>query len=790
MPSSQPPGGPSPQGLTSAQVRQRVQAGQVNTPPDSPTKSVRRIVLENLFSFFNLIFYVIAGFLIAVGSFEELVFLLVVGANTAIGIIQELHSKKKLDELSLLSAPKATVIRDGTEQTIPTAQLVQDDRILLAAGNQISADAQVVSGSVQVNESLITGESDEITKGPGSALLSGSFVVSGRCQAVLTHVGAESYASQLTNEAKKSKKSHLPGMMRSLNRLLLAIGILIVPIGGALYYRQTSLLGLSAREGVETTAAAVIGMIPEGLYLMVSLALAASVLRLATKGTLVQDLKCTETLARVDVLCVDKTGTITQPEMAYCGLLPLTTELEETEIEAHLSDFVSNMAPDNETMQALQTALQREDHRKAVQVLGFSSETKYSAVAYSREDCYVLGAPEFILGASGYVPYRSLAEEAMADGSRVLLFAACLPGPEGRGIADARPLAFVRLKNPVRETAKETFAYFHDQGVTVKVISGDNPVTVAAAANEAGIQGADKYVDASTLESYEDIQNACEEYNVFGRVKPNQKKLLVQALQENKHTVAMTGDGVNDVLALKDADCSIAMASGSDAARQVANIVLMDSNFASMPAVVAEGRRVINNITRSASLFLTKTIFSALLSVLLLIMPSAYPFQPIQLTLFSSLAIGFPSFILALEPNTARVKGKFLLSVLERALPAALTIVLGTLACMIMAGPLGHDMSEVSTMAVIFTVCVGLISLVRVCWPFNLIRAGLVLACAAAFAVGIFCLPGLFKLIRLDMHQGLILLGMVAAACPTMLGIDRLIRRIPAFAHNRELEEQ
>ena len=651
MPSSQPPGGPSPQGLTSAQVRQRVQAGQVNTPPDSPTKSVRRIVLENLFSFFNIIFYVIAGFLIAVGSFEELVFLLVVGANTAIGIIQELHSKKKLDELSLLSAPKATVIRNGTEQTIPTAQLVQDDRILLAAGNQISADAQVVSGSVQVNESLITGESDEITKGPGSALLSGSFVVSGRCQAVLTHVGAESYASQLTNEAKKSKKSHLPGMMRSLNRLLLAIGILIVPIGGALYYRQTSLLGLSVREGVETTAAAVIGMIPEGLYLMVSLALAASVLRLATKGTLVQDLKCTETLARVDVLCVDKTGTITQPEMAYCGLLPLTTELEEAEIKAHLSDFVSNMAPDNETMQALQTALQREDPRKAVQVLGFSSETKYSAVAYSREDCYVLGAPEFILGASGYVPYRSLAEEAMADGSRVLLFAACLPGPEGRGIADARPLAFVRLKNPVRETAKETFAYFHDQGVTVKVISGDNPVTVAAAANEAGIQGADKYVDASTLESYEDIQNACEEYNVFGRVKPNQKKLLVQALQENKHTVAMTGDGVNDVLALKEADCSVAMASGSEVAAQISDLVLMNSDFASMPSVVAEGRRVINNIERAASLYLVKNIFSLILAIISITAAFSYPLTPSQLTLMSLISIGIPSLILALEHN-------------------------------------------------------------------------------------------------------------------------------------------
>lgn len=757
MPSSQPPGGPSPQGLTSAQVRQRVQAGQVNTPPDSPTKSVRRIVFENLFSFFNLIFYVIAGFLIAVGSFEELVFLLVVGANTAIGIIQELHSKKKLDELSLLSAPKATVIRDGTEQTIPTAQLVQDDRILLAAGNQISADAQVVSGSVQVNESLITGESDEITKGPGSTLLSGSFVVSGRCQAVLTHVGAESYASQLTNEAKKSKKSHLPGMMRSLNRLLLAIGILIVPIGGALYYRQTSLLGLSVREGVETTAAAVIGMIPEGLYLMVSLALAASVLRLATKGTLVQDLKCTETLARVDVLCVDKTGTITQPEMAYCGLLPLTTELEEAEIEAHLSDFVSNMAPDNETMQALQTALQREDPRKAVQVLGFSSETKYSAVAYSREDCYVLGAPEFILGASGYVPYRSLAEEAMADGSRVLLFAACLPGPEGRGIADARPLAFVRLKNPVRETAKETFAYFHDQGVTVKVISGDNPVTVAAAANEAGIQGADKYVDASTLESYEDIQNACEEYNVFGRVKPNQKKLLVQALQENKHTVAMTGDGVNDVLALKEADCSVAMASGSEVAAQISDLVLMNSDFASMPSVVAEGRRVINNIERAASLYLVKNIFSLILAIISITAAFSYPLTPSQLTLMSLISIGIPSLILALEPNESLVSGKFLQNAILRALPAALTDLFIIIFVLLFQKAFAISNAEISTVTALLVTIVGFFMVWKVAKPVNRLHLGMMGGLIAGLVFIVLVIPGVFSLSPLSFGSLLIL---------------------------------
>ena len=755
MPSSQPPGGPSPQGLTSAQVRQRVQAGQVNTPPDSPTKSVRRIVLENLFSFFNLIFYVIAGFLIAVGSFEELVFLLVVGANTAIGIIQELHSKKKLDELSLLSAPKATVIRDGTEQTIPTAHLVQDDRILLAAGNQISADAQVVSGSVQVNESLITGESDEITKGPGSALLSGSFVVSGRCQAVLTHVGADSYASQLTNEAKKSKKSHLPGMMRSLNRLLLAIGILIVPIGGALYYRQTSLLGLSVREGVETTAAAVIGMIPEGLYLMVSLALAASVLRLATKGTLVQDLKCTETLARVDVLCVDKTGTITQPEMAYCGLLPLTTELEEAEIEAHLSDFVSNMAPDNETMQALQTALQREDPRKAVQVLGFSSETKYSAVAYSREDCYVLGAPEFILGASGYVPYRSLAEEAMADGSRVLLFAACLPGPEGRGIADARPLAFVRLKHPGRETAKETFAYFHVQGV--KVISGDNPVTVAAAANEAGIQGADKYVDASTLESYEDIQNACEEYNVFGRVKPNQKKLLVQALQENKHTVAMTGDGVNDVLALKEADCSVAMASGSEVAAQISDLVLMNSDFASMPSVVAEGRRVINNIERAASLYLVKNIFSLILAIISITAAFSYPLTPSQLTLMSLISIGIPSLILALEPNESLVSGKFLQNAILRALPAALTDLFIIIFVLLFQKAFAISNAEISTVTALLVTIVGFFMVWKVAKPVNRLHLGMMGGLIAGLVFIVLVIPGVFSLSPLSFGSLLIL---------------------------------
>ena len=757
MPSFHPHSEQGTRGLTSAQVRKRVQMGQVNTPPESPTKSVKKIVLENLFSFFNLIFFIIAGFLIAVGSFDELIFLLVVAANTAIGIVQELNSKKKLDALSLLSAPKAQVVRDGRAVTVPTSELVRDDLIILSAGNQISADAQVVSGSVQVNESLITGESDEIAKGAGSELLSGSFVVSGKCYAVLTHVGAESYASKLTNEAKKSKKSHLPGMMRSLNRLLIAIGILIVPIGGLLFYRQTSLLGLTVKEGIETTAAAVIGMIPEGLYLMVSLALAASVLRLAAKNTLVQDMNCIETLARVDVLCVDKTGTITQPEMAYCGLLPLAKQVTEAQLEKLLSDFVSNMEPDNETMQALQKSLGSDTPRRALQVLGFSSETKYSAVSYGAQESYVLGAPEFILGAGGYEPYRPIAEEAMADGSRVLLFAACKPGPNGRGISSPLPLAFVLLRNPVRENAKETFAYFHDQGVTVKVISGDNPVTVSAAAREAGILGAERYIDASTLETYEDIEDACEEYNVFGRVKPNQKKLLIQALQSGGHTVAMTGDGVNDVLALKEADCSVAMASGSDVAAQISDLVLMDSDFGSMPSVVAEGRRVINNIERAASLYLVKNIFSLILAIISITAVFSYPLTPSQLTLMSLLSIGIPSLILALEPNESLVSGKFLRNAIVRALPAALTDLFIIIFVLLFQQAFQMSNDEISTITALLVTIVGFFMLWKVAKPVNRLHLGMMGGLILGLLLIVAVIPGLFSLSPLSFGGYLVL---------------------------------
>lgn len=755
------------QGLTASQVRRRMQAGQVNNPPKSPTKSVQKIVLENLFSYFNLIFFVIAAFLIAVGSFQELVFLLVVAANTAIGIIQELHSKKKLDALSLLSAPRAKAVRDGTVVTLPTAELVQDDLVLLGAGNQISADAQVISGSVQVNESLITGESDEVTKGPGDRLLSGSYVVSGECSAQLTQVGGNSYASKLTNEAKRSKKKHLPGMMRSLNRLLIVIGILIIPIGLLLYYRQTTLLGVPVQEGIETTAAAVIGMIPEGLYLLVSIALAASVARLAARHTLVQDLKCTETLARVDVLCVDKTGTITQPDMEYTALIPLANTHTEEELTALLTDFVSNMAPDNQTMQALQKALKSESARPAARVLGFSAETKCSTVFFEGQEGYVLGAPEFILG-EAYDHYRDDAEDAMADGSRVLLFAAC--EPEEEGITNAAPLAFVLLRNPVRKNAKSTFQFFEKQGVAVKVISGDNPVTVSAAAKEAGIPEADRYVDAATLDSYEKIQDACETYTVFGRVKPAQKRQLVQALQQNKHTVAMTGDGVNDVLALKEADCSIAMASGSDVAAQISDLVLMNSDFSSMPSVVAEGRRVINNIERSASLYLVKNIFSLILAIISITAVFSYPLTPSQLTLMSMVSIGIPSLILALEPNEDLVSGRFLRNAIVRALPAAFTDLFIIIFVLLFQNAFSMPNEEISTITALLVTVVGFFMVWKVAKPVNRLHVGMMSGLILLLLFILLFIPGFFSLSPLS-FGGILVLTVFILLIPSVVWI-------------------
>jgi len=756
-------------GLSEGQVRERYRRGLVNNPVEAPTKTVKQIVLENIFTFFNMLFIALAVLLILVGSFDELVFLLVIFFNTIIGIVQELISKKKLDSLAIMAQSKAAVIRDGKGYIIPTNDVVKDDVVVFKSGNQIYADAVILRGEVQVNESLITGESDEITKGPNDQLLSGSFIISGECRAMLTHVGEDSYVSKLTIEAKKTKKKDQPKMMQSLTRLLYIIGIAVIPIGIMLFYRQTEILGLSVKEGVENTTAAIIGMIPEGLYLLTSIALAVSVGRLAMKKTLVQDLKCTETLARVDVLCVDKTGTITENTMKVAGVIPLTkdengkpsVDLAITpegvdEINLQIADFALNMSNDNQTMEALQGYyVNVRKSKKAVRIQGFSSETKFSALSFGENDSYVFGAPDFVIR-NGYRSYASIVEKYMQEGNRVLVYAKCNDAL-GNDIRGVEPIALVLFTNPVRENARSTFKYFSENDVEIKVISGDNPMTVCAAAKQAGISNADAYIDATTLDTDAKIFKAVSRYTVFGRVKPKQKRVIVKALQKQGHTVAMTGDGVNDVLALKEADCSVAMASGSEVAGKVSDIVLMNSDFANMPDVVAEGRRVINNIERAASLYLVKNIFSLILAIISITAVFAYPLTPSQLMLMTYLTIGIPSFVYALEPNTNRVKGRFLFNVIYKALPAALTDLIIVVGIIVFQALFDFGETEISTMTALLITAVGFFMVWTVGGkPFTWLHAGLFAVLFGLLIIILTVLPQMFSLTGLTLKSGLV----------------------------------
>ncbi len=598
--------------------------------------------------------------MIAVQQWLNLTFMVVIIVNTAIGIVQELRSKKTLDKLSILASPKAVAVRDGKRVTVDTAQLVRDDIVVFAAGNQIYADAVVASESCYVNEALITGESDEIKKNPGDKLLSGSFVVSGMCRAQLTDVGADSYVSRLTQEAKRAKKPQQSEMMRALQNLVKWIGVIVIPLGVVMFIKEFVWLDRAAPIAVTSTVGSIIGMIPEGLYLLTSLALVAGVVRLAQRKTLVHELGCIETLARVDTLCVDKTGTVTENKMIVEDVCPLCDDrFTLDDIRMIMADYVYAMQADNDTMAALRRYFTGEKTQDATATLPFSSAKKYGGVSFHDEETYLLGAPDVLL-AGRENPYQEQIEGYSAKGCRVLLLG-MYDGALSDETLDAGllPIALILLSNKIRAEAPETFGYFAAQGVAVKVISGDNARTVSEVAKRAGIENADRFVDARTLTSEEAIREAAGRYTVFGRVTPAQKRSLVQALKAEGHTVAMTGDGVNDVLALKEADCSIAMASGSDVACQVSHIVLLDSNFASMPSVVAEGRRVINNIERSASLYLVKNIFSFFLAFFTLFATLPYPFSPAQLTLVSAVTIGIPSFILAMEPNESLVKENF-----------------------------------------------------------------------------------------------------------------------------------
>ncbi|MCM1282263.1 MAG: cation-translocating P-type ATPase [Muribaculaceae bacterium] len=722
-------------GLTAEQVQARLAAHADNCKVDSSTKTVSEIIKSNLLTYFNLVFAIIAVLLIVVGAWTDMLFLPVIIANTCIGIVQELHSKKVLDRLSILNAPRCTAVRDGQEVILPPEELVLDDIVKFSAGSQIPADAVIVSGEVQVNESLITGEADEISKKSGDSLLSGSFVVSGSAYARLEKVGRNSYISKLTLQATKSKKGEQSEMIRSLNYLIMVMGIIIIPIGIALFVQSFIYNEGTLHDSVTSMVAAIIGMIPEGLYLLASVALAVSVVRLSKKKVLVHDMKCIETLARVSVLCVDKTGTITEPGMhvyefeTLDGLVP-----EET--FALLSDLAAAQAKDNATMEALQAHFTKGTGAKATEVFSFSSETKFSGAVIGGKS-YVIGAPEFVLRGQT-AEYQEQIDAYSSKGYRVLVFGEYEGKLTKKPLTEpVTPMGFVMLANPIRSGAKKTFGYFVENGVEIKVISGDNPLTVSVIAAEAGIKNADRYVDAATLKTKNDFYKAVEEYTVFGRVTPNQKRMLVQALKAHKKTVAMTGDGVNDVLALKDADCSVAMASGSDAASNVSQLVLMDSDFARMPSVVAEGRRVVNNIQRTASLYIVKNIFSMLLAIFSVILMLDYPLEPSQVTLISMFTIGIPSFILALEPNRELISGHFLTNVLVKALPAGLTDFLVVSALVLFCREFSVDPECLSTSCTILVAVVGFMILYRIASP---MRGGHIFMMAGLVGGWLFCM--------------------------------------------------
>ena len=766
-------------GLTRQQVQTRIDEGRTNFVEDDNSRSVSKIVCSNIFTYFNLIFFILAAVLLYEGSYKNLTFLGVVVANTLIGIVQEVKAKRTLDSLKIVSEPEVSVIRDGKLCKVPGRELVLDDIVIFEAGNQICADAVLAEGELTVNESLVTGESDEIKKEPGDELLSGSFVVSGTAKARLDRVGEDAFAARLAKNAKAAKKQQRPGMMRSLTRLIQIIGIVIIPFGLFMFWNQHHVLGLAERVSVENTAASLLGMIPEGLYLLTSVALAASTVRLAKKDTLVHDMKCIETLARVDVLCVDKTGTITEPEMQVASILPVEDAAPET-ISRKLREFARNMTSDNETMKALKKLWKDEaPDGKAVRVKGFSSRTKYSAVDFGTE-AYILGAPEMLLPElSGDL--KELVRRHSSTGARVLLFASYqyqkMSGndifADGAPTGELTPMALLILQNPVRPEARETFGYFKDQGVAIKVISGDNPVTAAMAAQKAGIPDAEYYVDVSAL-TKEDLMKAAGKYTVFGRVTPEQKRILIRALKKQGHTVAMTGDGVNDVLALKDADCSIAMASGSEAAANVSDLVLLNSDFSGMPHIVAEGRRVINNIQRSATLFLSKNIFSFVLSLLSLLTASLYPLKPTQISVISALMIGAPSFFLALEPNESLIRGKFLPNVMIHAAPAALTSVFIVQWTVLMGDAFGLGNDITSTLCFFLYAFAAYLMLYYVCSPITPWHGVLFGLMGVGFLLSLFVIPGWIQIVPLDYKSVLVLVPMLLLTLPvahTMHGL-------------------
>ncbi|EOS7845781.1 cation-translocating P-type ATPase [Enterococcus hirae] len=763
------------EGLTDEQVAERVHAQATNETIDPSFKTNKQIVLQNIFTYFNLIFIVLAVLLCLVSSYKNLTFLPVILANTGIAIYQEIRSKKILDNLSVLNAAKVTVVRNGVANKIDMEELVLDDVILLETGQQIPADGYVLDGKLQVNEALLTGEADEIVKEVDDYLMSGSFVVSGKAYVRLDKVGYDSYISQLTAKAKKMGGGEQSEMIASLNKLIKWIGIIIIPIGITLFSQSYFFNGNTIKESVVAMEAALIGMIPEGLYLLTTIALAMSAARLAKQRVLLHDMKSIETLARINVLCVDKTGTITENQMSVQKLVIAKNEQAEqqaTRIQELISDYAKAMANDNATMQAIKTYFNKPTDQEPLSILPFSSVQKFSSVTFA-DGVYVLGAPEMVLR-ERFETVKNEFSQYADQGYRVLVFGS-YQGILSEALLEAEviPLAYLLIANPIRKEAPDTFAYFKEQGVAIKVISGDNPQTVSTVALQAGIANADQYIDVSQL-AEEDYLSAVEKYTVFGRVKPEQKMQFVQLLKQ-KNTVAMTGDGVNDILAMKEADCSIAMASGNEATIQAAQVALLDSDFSRMPEIVAEGRRVVNNIERSASLFLVKNIFSFLLSVFSVLFALTYPLEPSQITLISLFTIGLPSFLLALEENKNRIEGKFIVNVLEKAIPGGLTdmTVVGTL---VVGGVILHlNKTDVSTASTMLLTAVGFLVLYKICHPLNQFRGRIILFCAAGILFSVVFLHKLFSISAISPVSILLLLILFFAADSIFRQYSRMI---------------
>ncbi|MBR6034081.1 MAG: HAD-IC family P-type ATPase [Clostridia bacterium] len=760
-------------GLSSIEIEERKKEGLVNFDTTVPTKSIKAIIAGNVFTIFNLLNLILGVAVFFTGSYKNLLFLVIITCNTIISTYQELHSKRVIDKLAVISATKTTVIRDGKEEKIGINEIVLDDIVKFKTGNQVITDCVICDGEVEVNESFITGESDSVYKKNGDTLLSGSFIVSGSCIAKVEHIAGDNYTAKIGHDAKQIKMAKSE-IMIALNKIIKTVSFFILPIGLLLLYNQVKVMGASIDHAVLQTVAALVGMIPEGLILLTSTVLAVSSIRLSRSKVLIQELYCIEALARVDTLCLDKTGTITEGRMEVKEIIP--EEYDKEKIGNVLNEFASSIDDTNPTMDAIRQKYSMKSNWKTISIVPFSSQRKWSGVTFENEGSYILGAPEFVLGEK-YEQYNELLRECSKE-CRVLVLAHSINNFEDKQLQkELKVCGFILLQDVIRKEAGDTLKYFKEQGVEIKIISGDNPITVSNIAKRAGVECFDKFIDMSTAK-LDDIKNIASNYTIFGRVSPTQKQELIKAIKENGHTVAMTGDGVNDVLALKEADCSIAIATGSDAARNVSQLVLLNSNFSSMPKIVAEGRRTINNIERSSELFLTKTIYASILAVLFAIITMPYPFKPIQFSLINVVTIGIPSFVLALQPNKARVKGKFLKNILSRAFPTSLTVVCNIILAALFSCWFGYDDLTYATYCVILTTLTGFTLLVKLCRPFNLLRCALLVFVVALFLSQIFLLSDIFYIVMFNKQQILILIALIAMSEALYLLFNYFLKRL------------